>query len=115
MVGNQRQTSLGGPANYVDPFSRLEAQTHDTVQIRGATTKKPEQADDDMIVVNHRAAKVKLDESKQGSIRAPSQETVSVQPRQSLTESQVLNAITDIVMQEMSGADASSQKDDLVN
>ena len=53
LIGNTKSTSLG-MANYVDPFSRLEAQTHDTVKIRGATTRKVNDDDDDLIIVNHR-------------------------------------------------------------
>ena len=54
LIGNTKSTSLG-MANYVDPFSRLEAaQTHDSVKIRGATTRKVNDEDDDLIVVNHR-------------------------------------------------------------
>lgn len=47
-----------GVTNYVDPFSRLEAQNGDSVQMRGSVkVSSNADGDDDMIIVNSRMAK----------------------------------------------------------
>ena len=46
--------------NYVDPFSRIDAQDQKKVQIKGASTKQPKisvDSDDDMIMINQSRAR----------------------------------------------------------
>lgn len=108
---------------YVDPFSRLEQKQNqnegDKISLKGTPKITLDENDEDDLnvhnaraVASQRIAKAEVDQefeqrtdrrSEHDDVRRSVQTIVS--QRQSMTESQVLNAIADVIMQEVNPGD----------
>lgn len=114
--GKRQFPGIGRPG-YVDPFSRLDQTQNqkdgDKIQLKGS--QKPKitlDENDDMddtqsqVIANQRKAQAEIDQeysATKGSDVRKSVQTI-ISQRQSLTESQVLNAIADVIMQDINGS-----------
>jgi hypothetical protein len=103
--GNPLFPGISRPG-YVDPFTRTDMtvaqanQAGDKIQIKGANVK--ESFDDAQIIINSRKAQAQVDTDAE-FVRHSTQTALS--KRRSLTESEILGAVTDVIMAQMGRGD----------